>query len=70
VTEQYKLWVDECSKMFGGLDILAVDAIHGADGKETILEVNDTAIGLAPDTEAEDNRHIRDIVIEKLNSMY
>jgi len=69
VTEKYKLWVDECSKLFGGLDILAVDAIHTADGKEYILEVNDTAIGLGPDDEVEDNGFIRDIVIEKLRSL-
>lgn len=68
VTDQYKLWVDECSKLFGGLDILAVDAIHAPDGKEYILEVNDTAIGLGPEDEDEDNGHIRDIVIERLRS--
>lgn len=69
VTAQYKMWADECSKMFGGLDILAVDAIHAADGKEYILEVNDTAIGLGPENEDEDHVHIRDIVIERLNSL-
>eukprot|EP00026_Physarum_polycephalum_P009568 Phypoly_transcript_09696.p1 GENE.Phypoly_transcript_09696~~Phypoly_transcript_09696.p1 ORF type:complete len:325 (+),score=46.13 Phypoly_transcript_09696:161-1135(+) len=69
VTDQYKLWADECSKMFGGLDILAVDAIHAANGKEYILEVNDTAIGLGPEDEEEDNGYIRDLVIEKLRSL-
>jgi len=69
LSDTYKLWVDEAAKMFGGLDILAVDAIHPANGKEVILEVNDTAIGLAPDVEDEDNRHIRDLVLEKISQL-
>jgi len=70
ITSQYKLWVDECCKIFGGLDILAVDAIHCKDGKEYILEVNDTAIGLSVDTEKEDQFSIRDLVIQKLHEKF
>jgi len=70
ITPQYKMWVDECSKIFGGLDILAVDAIHTKDGKEYILEMNDTSIGLGPDKEEEDMGYIRDLVIEKMKKIY
>lgn len=36
----YRRWADEASVLFGGLDILTVDAIHDtATGKEFILEV-------------------------------
>jgi hypothetical protein len=28
-----QMWADEASKMFGGLDILTVDAIHTTEGK-------------------------------------
>ncbi|MFX0095498.1 MAG: hypothetical protein ACFFBD_27425, partial [Candidatus Hodarchaeota archaeon] len=66
ITENYKLWADECSRFFGGLDILAVDAIHSVDEKEYILELNDTAIGLLPAYEKEDMKNIGDLVLQKM----
>merc|ERR1712224_759997 len=69
VEEKYRRWADEASAMFGGLEILAVDAIvEEGSGKEYIVEVNDTSIGLHPDYAAEDNGHIKDLVIERMNS--
>jgi glutathione synthase/RimK-type ligase-like ATP-grasp enzyme len=68
VTEEYQRWADIAATMFGGLDILSVDAIHdGTTGKEYILEVNDTSSGLAPDFEDEDNQSIRDLIVARLN---
>ena len=30
--EEYKVWADEVAKMFGGLDIHALDVLHTQDG--------------------------------------
>jgi len=68
LSERWKIWADAASEMFGGLDILTVDAIiEEGTGKEFILEVNGTSSGLCPETEEEDNIHIRDLVLERMN---
>jgi len=68
VEDRWKLWADAAAEMFGGLDILTVDAIvEEGTGKELILEVNGTSSGLSPDHAAEDNAHIRDLVLERMN---
>mmetsp|Transcript_14775 Transcript_14775/g.31824 ORF Transcript_14775/g.31824 Transcript_14775/m.31824 type:complete len:338 (+) Transcript_14775:60-1073(+) len=66
---RWKIWADEAAAMFGGLEILTVDAIvEEGTGKEYILEVNGTSSGLHPDCAEEDNNHIRDVVLEKMNT--
>lgn len=68
VLDRWRRWVDEAAKMFGGLEIFAVDAIvEEGTGAEYILEVNGTSIGLHPDCSEEDNVHIRELVLESMN---
>merc|ERR1712146_810897 len=68
VEDRWKVWADKAADMFGGLDILTVDAIvEEGTGKEYIMEVNGTSSGLAPDFAEEDNGHIRDLVLERMN---
>ena len=34
------MWADECSLLFGGLDMCAVQAIQGKDGQEYIIDAS------------------------------
>ncbi|KAH3761572.1 synapsin II [Pelomyxa schiedti] len=70
MTDRYKLWCDEASKLFGGMDILAVDAIVDKSGKEYILEVNGSEIGLGPEFSEDDEIAIRDVILKKLEEVY
>jgi len=70
LTEEHKLWADECAKCFGGMDILAVDALHGKDGKDYIIELNDTAIGILADRWEEDSITLRDLTLDRMDTIY
>lgn len=64
--EYHRMWINECSKMWGGLDITAMDVLHRADGSAIVLEMNDTACGLMFEHEQEDMGHIRDLVMVRM----
>ena len=36
-------WINALSEMFDGLDITALDVLHLKDGRDIVLEMNDTA---------------------------
>lgn len=33
----YKIWADQVANIFGGLDIISIDVLHGVDGQECVL---------------------------------
>jgi hypothetical protein len=70
VTEQHIRWADACSEAFGGMDLLALDGLHGSDGKDYIIELNDTAIGFLPSKWQEDTNYVRDLVVQRLAEIY
>lgn len=49
-----------------GLDICALEMVVGKDGREYIIEVNDSALTLMGDSQEEDRRHIADLVVQKM----
>jgi len=71
VTPRYKTMVDECAKLFGGLDIIGLDLVHSKkDDKEYILELNDTAIGLVHKHADQDMGYMADVVIAHMNRIW
>jgi len=70
LTDTFKLWADECAKCYGGMDLLAVDAVLDEHGNYHILELNGTAIGIQEQHWAEDSNRLVYLVVERMNSIF
>ncbi|XP_002170074.3 synapsin-2 isoform X1 [Hydra vulgaris] len=70
LTERYKKWADECSTLFGGLDIICVEAIHTVDDKEFIVEVNDIPKSISLDKLEDDMKCIANVVIKRMETHF
>ncbi|XP_055337620.1 synapsin-like [Paramacrobiotus metropolitanus] len=67
--EKFRMWLDECSRVFGGLDVFAIEAVVGKDGQEHIIGINDSStMGLLGETQEEDRQLIAEIVYRKMDA--
>ena len=70
VTDQFRMWAEECRALFGGLELFGLDFLHDeVTGKLWILELNGTACGLVHRHEQEDLQHIADVTLAKWHAV-
>lgn len=69
MNDRFRSWVDNVATLFGGLDICALEVIIGKDGREYIIEVNDSALSLMGESQEEDRRHIAELVLSRMNNV-
>ncbi|KAL6051451.1 Synapsin, ATP binding domain containing protein [Balamuthia mandrillaris] len=67
VPERYRRWINAAAKECG-MDICAMDVLTTTDGKEYILELNSSAIGLSTLHAEEDELLIRDLTLRRMES--
>ncbi|CAK1604253.1 unnamed protein product [Parnassius mnemosyne] len=69
MNDRYKMWIDEVSEIFGGLEVCALELVVGKDGREHIIELNDSATSFMGDTQEEDRRYLAELVLQRMQSV-
>jgi len=68
VTDRMKKWLEEVSSSFGGMDICAIEAVIGKDGREYIIEINGSNLSLLGDSQDEDRKQISEMIFQRMNT--
>ncbi|XP_045486346.1 synapsin, partial [Pieris rapae] len=69
MNDRYKMWIDEVSEIFGGLEVCALELVVGKDGREHIIELNDSATSFMGDSQEEDRRHLAELVFQRMQNV-
>ncbi|XP_026328721.1 synapsin [Hyposmocoma kahamanoa] len=69
MNDRYKMWIDEVSEIFGGLEVCALELVVGKDGREHIIELNDSATTFMGDSQEEDRRHLAELVLQRMQAV-
>ncbi|XP_068630672.1 synapsin [Battus philenor] len=69
MNDRYKMWIDEVSEIFGGLEVCALELVVGKDGREHIIELNDSATSFMGDSQEEDRRHLAELILQRMQAV-
>ncbi|CAH8601309.1 unnamed protein product [Schistosoma rodhaini] len=69
MNDKFKLWIDEVSRLFGGLDICSIDALQSRSGEYFIYEANGSDMTLYGDSQESDRTEIAELVIQRMQSI-
>eukprot|EP00008_Paramoeba_atlantica_P002359 CAMPEP_0201502760 /NCGR_PEP_ID=MMETSP0151_2-20130828/84310_1 /ASSEMBLY_ACC=CAM_ASM_000257 /TAXON_ID=200890 /ORGANISM="Paramoeba atlantica, Strain 621/1 / CCAP 1560/9" /LENGTH=129 /DNA_ID=CAMNT_0047896383 /DNA_START=666 /DNA_END=1055 /DNA_ORIENTATION=+ len=70
VTDYYQRWADEAATAFGGIELLAIDAVVDHDDNHFIIELNGSAIGILTEIWEEQSAIIANMVKDRMNQIY
>lgn len=66
VSDKHKMWIEEISKMFGGLVLCEISFLVDRNGVEYLHSFKDSSFPLIGDSQEEDRKNIVDIVSSKM----